>query len=71
MILPARTRECERELEALCVEGLDDEVELNEPDPSRLEAAADPVDRIEGGLRCERMECKEPCSEGTRCGCVN
>ena len=59
------------ELEALWVEGLDDEVELSEPEPSRLEAAADPVDRTEGGLICERIECREPCSEGTRFGCMN
>ena len=49
----------ERRLE----EEADTEEEM-EPELMVEAAAAEPVDRTEGGLTCDRMLCKDPCSEG-------
>ena len=67
--LPARTSECaiaepENALCWLleCAEGRAELAELKELFISRREAGADPVERDEG-VKCERMECSEPCSD--------
>jgi len=41
-----------------------DEAEPNEDENARRDdAGAEPVERAELGLKCERMECKEPTSD--------
>jgi len=58
------------EREEECTEGRE-ELELTEPERSRREPAAEPVERMEGGLTCERMEWREPCSEAMNPVCMN
>lgn len=68
-ILPplAKLPECAAE----CADGLD-EPEPAEPESKRREAGEEPADRLELGLMCERMECRDPRSDTVGSwGCTN